>query len=42
MSINTAKKLIDLLLEPTDKNKYFNSDTCSGIVLEFIGGEPLL
>lgn len=42
MSFNTAKKLIDLLLEPSNKNLYFNSDTCLGVVLEFIGGEPLL
>lgn len=42
MSFNTAKKLIDLLLEPNNKNCYFNSDTCLGVVLEFIGGEPLL
>lgn len=42
MSFNTAKKLIDLLLEPSNKNLYFNSGTCLGVVLEFIGGEPLL
>lgn len=40
MSLDTAKKFIDLLLE--DKNEYINTKNTEGIILEFIGGEPLL
>lgn len=43
MSFEIAKKFIDLLLDDNlDKNKYFNKNTKGGIILEFIGGEPLL
>lgn len=40
MSFETAKKFIDLLLEID--NGYFSADNSCGIILEFIGGEPLL
>ena len=42
MSLDTAKKLIDLILEPNDKNQYITYENTKGIVLDFIGGEPLL
>lgn len=44
LTIEDGKKFIDLLLlDPNDpKNLYFNSSTSTGIILEFIGGEPLL
>lgn len=43
MSFEIAKKLVDLLLsDDTDKNGYFNRFKKGGIILEFIGGEPLL
>lgn len=43
MSFDTAKRFIDLLLEPSnDKNKYLNSENSLGITMEFIGGEPFL
>ncbi len=43
MSFETAKKLIDLLLSG-DKgmNTYVSIDETPGIILDFIGGEPLL
>lgn len=41
MSFDTAKKFVDDLL--TNKyNNYLQYDNCSGIILDFIGGEPLL
>jgi uncharacterized protein len=40
MSFETAKKFVDLLLE--SHNNYFSADNSNGIILEFIGGEPLL
>ncbi|WP_055667269.1 radical SAM peptide maturase, CXXX-repeat target family [Desnuesiella massiliensis] len=43
MSFETGKKLIDLLFDSQSLNtEYINSDKNPGIVLEFIGGEPLL
>lgn len=43
MSIETAKKFIDLLLSGDKGMKsYINADETPGIVLDFIGGEPLL
>ena len=43
MSFETAKKLIDLLLSG-DKNfnEYVNPESSPAIILDFIGGEPLL
>ena len=43
MSLETAKKCVDLLFkEDESDNDYINSENYHGIVLEFIGGEPLL
>ena len=43
MSFETAKQAIDDLLQNKEKfNKYFNLDDKIGIIIEFIGGEPLL
>ena len=43
MSFETAKKFIDLLIEDSYKNDtYVSIETTPGIVIEFIGGEPLL
>ena len=40
MSFETAKKFIDDLLD--DKYKIASSQNTCGIVIDFIGGEPLL
>lgn len=40
MSFDIAKRFIDILLE--DKNPYVNTSNTSGIIMDFIGGEPLL
>ena len=37
---NTAKKFIDIILD--GKNPYINMKNTNGIILDFIGGEPLL
>lgn len=43
MSFETAKKVIDNLLEGKNGfEKYINLDNSPGIILDFIGGEPLL
>ena len=43
MDFETAKKFIDLLIEESyDKNSYVAIEKTPGIVVEFIGGEPLL
>lgn len=43
LKFETAKKFIDLLLDPDQsKNPYFNSYESSFVILDFIGGEPLL
>lgn len=43
MSFETAKKLIDLMLDEDPKlNGYLNVEDSPSIVIEFIGGEPLL
>ena len=43
MKFEYAKKLIDALLEGDEKfSDYVNVDTSPGIIIEFIGGEPLL
>lgn len=43
LKFETAKKFIDILLDPDQsKNKYINTYDTSFVVLDFIGGEPLL
>ena len=43
LSFDTAKKFIDLLLDPDQsKNPAYNSWENSFVILDFIGGEPLL
>lgn len=43
LSFDYAKRFIDLLIEDSYKdNTYFSLTKTSGIVIEFIGGEPLL
>jgi uncharacterized protein len=43
MSKETAKKIVDLLFEEESKNNlYLNVDNAQAIILDFIGGEPLL
>lgn len=43
MSFETAKRFIDILLAADEKTgKYINSRNTRGVVLDFIGGEPLL
>lgn len=43
MSFEVAKKCVDLLFEEDAKNsRYINEENANGIILDFIGGEPLL
>ena len=43
MSLETAKKCVDLLFAEDARNsEYINPETHDGIILDFIGGEPLL
>lgn len=43
MSFDTAKKFIDLLLNNDDNTKlYIDSKSSSSVIIDFIGGEPLL
>ncbi len=43
MSFNTAKQIIDMLLDSDEKtNSYITSTYCNGAIIDFIGGEPLL
>ena len=43
MSLETAKKCVDLLFEEdAKKNPLVNDEECAAIILDFIGGEPLL
>lgn len=43
MDFETAKNFIDLLLEKPEKlNNYLNLEKKRGVILDFIGGEPLL
>lgn len=43
MSLETAKQCVDLLFDEDEKNdQYINDDAANGIILDFIGGEPLL
>ena len=43
MPIEVAQKYIDLLLENNEKTKdYLDTRACDAVILDFIGGEPLL
>ena len=43
MSLEIAQKFIDMLLEnDINTQQYLDTQACDGIILEFIGGEPLL
>ncbi len=43
MTIETGKKIIDMLFEQSETyDGYINSNNSKAIILEFIGGEPLL
>ena len=43
MNLEIAKKFIDLILQPDENAKlYLNSQDSTAVVLDFIGGEPLL
>lgn len=43
MDFETAKKMIDSLFEHRkDPDYYFSEETTKGLIIEFIGGEPLL
>lgn len=43
MSFETAKKFVDMLLDATpENNSYINPAISPAIIIEFIGGEPLL
>lgn len=40
MSFETAKEIIDFLLD--ENNTYINPKNSPGIIIDFIGGEPLM
>ena len=42
MSFETAKKFVDYLLNADETNTYINPKISPAIIVEFIGGEPLL
>jgi uncharacterized protein len=42
MSIETGRAAVDMLFDKAKINGYFDHDEKSSIILEFIGGEPLL
>lgn len=42
MSFDVAKRYIDMLLEDDKENDYINTAISDGLIVEFIGGEPLL
>ena len=42
MSLETAKKSIDMLFDKSKTDKYFIMEDMPAVILEFIGGEPLL
>lgn len=42
MSFDIAKRYIDMLLEDDRENDYVNTEISEGLIVEFIGGEPLL
>lgn len=42
MPFEVAKKFFDLIINATPEDEYINPDNASGLVIEFIGGEPFL
>ena len=42
MSFETAKQFIDFLLDSNDSNTYINPKISPFLIIEFIGGEPLM
>lgn len=43
MSFETAKKFVDLMFEDYEREgSYLYKDNCKALIIEFIGGEPLL
>lgn len=42
MSFDVAKRFVDMLLSAGPETAYINPENSEGIVIEFIGGEPLL
>ena len=43
MSFDTAKRFIDLLLDNNENTKkYIDTRSTAGVILTFIGGEPLI
>lgn len=43
MSLDVGKRCVDFLFEEDLQNsKFINSEDCNGILIDFIGGEPLL
>jgi radical SAM peptide maturase (CXXX-repeat target family) len=42
MSLETAKKFVDYLLDADETNTYINPTISPAIIIEFIGGEPFL
>lgn len=42
MDINTAKQAVDFILDAHKVNEYYNTNISKGVILDFIGGEPLL
>lgn len=43
MSLDAAKKCVDMLFREDERNSaYINDEKTNGIILDFIGGEPLL
>lgn len=44
MPFEVAKKFIDLILsyKTEEDNEYINLENSNGLIIEFIGGEPLL
>lgn len=42
MSMETAKKFVDMLLDADESNTYINPTISPFLIIEFIGGDPLL
>lgn len=42
MTFDVAKKFFDLIINATEEDEYINPEMASGLVIEFIGGEPFL
>ena len=42
MDLSTGKRFVDMLLSDKSVQEYLGADNISGIILDFIGGEPLL